>query len=133
MFGEVFESLSKAIEDAEEKGADSQRIVAAKTLRRKLMSEASLLRAVEGPQKTTPGHISMLEELTNAAQAENANEELLVRASKLIAKLKSERDVQQRIAECSSLCELTSFVQAADKEDQLPSWAPDTEQFEQFH
>merc|ERR1712070_283782 len=101
MFGEVHENLSKAIEDAEEKGADAQRVIAAKTLRRKLMSEASLLRAVEGPQKTTPGHISMLEELTTAARAENANEELLTRASKLIAKLKSERDVQKNIAECA--------------------------------
>jgi len=132
MFGEVHENLSKAIEDAEAKNADPQRVVGAKTLRRKLMSEASLLRAVVGPQQTTPGHISMLEELTTAARAENANEELLTRASKLIAKLKSEREVQQRIAECSSLCELSSFKDAAGKED-LPSWAPDTVQFEEFH
>merc|ERR550514_2208698 len=132
MFGEVHENLSKAIEDAEEKGADSQRVVAAKTLRRKLMSEASLLRAVEGPQKTTPGHISMLEELTTAARAEQANDELLTRSSKLIAKLKSEREVQQRIAECSPLCELSSFKDAANKAN-LPGWCLDTTQFEEFH
>jgi hypothetical protein len=134
MFGEVHENLSKAIEDAEEKNADPNRVVGAKTLRRKLMSEASLLRAVEGPQKTTPGHISMLEELTTAARAENANEELLTRSSKLIAKLKSEREVQQRIAECASLCELSSFKDAANKApEDLPTWAPDTFHFEWFH
>jgi hypothetical protein len=132
MFSEVHENLSRAIEDAEAKNADPPRIQAAKMLRRKLMSEASLLRAVEGPQKTTPGHISMLEELTSAAKAENANDELLTRASKLIAKLKSEREVQQRIAECLSLVALSSFKDAAGKED-LPAWAPDTVQFEDFH
>jgi len=132
MFGEVHENLSKAIEDAEAKNADPQLVQRAKTLRRKLMSEASLLRAVEGPQKTTPGHISMLEELTSAARTESANDELLTRASKLIAKLKSEREVQQRIAECTSLCELSSFKDALGKED-LPAWAPDTVQFEEFH
>jgi hypothetical protein len=132
MFGEVHENLSQAIEDAEEKGADTQRVVAAKTLRRKLMSEASLLRAVEGPQKTTDGHIKMLEELTTAARGEMANEELLVRASKLIAKLKSEREVQQRIAECLPLCGFSCFKDAENQEN-LPNWAPDTEQFEQFH
>jgi len=132
MFAEVHENLSWAIEDAEAKNADQQRIVGAKTLRRKLMSEASLLRAVEGKQKTTTGHISMLEELTSAARAENAHDELLTTAGKLIAKLKSEREVQLRIAECSSVCELASFKDAAGRED-LPPWAPDTEQFEELH
>merc|ERR1711870_28594 len=89
------------------KNADQARVSAAKTLRRKLMSEASLMRAVEGSQKTTPGHITMLEELTSAAKAESANEELVTKAMILIAKLKSEREVQRRIAE--------------------------TEQFEEFH
>merc|ERR1711865_571892 len=101
-FAEVHENLSQAIDDAELKNADPQRVIGAKTLRRKLMSEASLLRAVEGGQRTTVGHIAMLEELTGAAKAENASEDLLTRASKLIAKLKSERAVQQRIAVCSS-------------------------------
>jgi len=134
MFNEVHENLSKAIEDAEAKNAEKQRIDGAKSLRRKLMSEASLLRAVEGPQKTTPGHIAMLEELTTAARAESANEELLTRASKLIAKLKSERDVQHRIAECSPLCALSSFKDAADKEPSgLPSWVANTDEFEEFH
>jgi hypothetical protein len=132
MFTEVHETLSQAIEDAEEKGADPARVQAAKTLRRKLLSEASLMRAVEGPQKTTPGHLSMLEELTTAARAENANDELLLKATRLIAKLKSEREVQQRIAECNVLCELTSFKDAQDKEG-VPLWCVDTAQFEEFH
>jgi hypothetical protein len=132
MFGEVHENLSQAIEDAEAKGADPARVSAAKTLRRKLLSEASLMRAVEGPQKTTPGHLSMLEELTTAARAENANDELLTKATRLIAMLKSEREVQQRIAECLGLCELASFKEASNKEN-LPAWCLDTAQFEEFH
>jgi hypothetical protein len=132
MFSEVHENLSQAIEDAEMKGADLARVQAAKTLRRKLLSEASLMRAVEGPQKTTPGHLSMLEELTTAARAENANDELLLKATRLIAKLKSEREVQHRIADCSVLCELSSFKEAQDKEG-IPGWCADTTQFEEFH
>mmetsp|Transcript_81686 Transcript_81686/g.142070 ORF Transcript_81686/g.142070 Transcript_81686/m.142070 type:complete len:501 (-) Transcript_81686:128-1630(-) len=131
-FSGVHENLSKAIDDAEAKGADPARVTMAKTLRRKLMSEASLMRAVEGPQKTTPGHLSMLEELTRAARDENANEELLTKATRLIAKLKSEREVQHRIAETTSLVELETFKQAAGK-DSLPEWCRDTPQFEEFH
>jgi len=124
-FGPVHEALTKAIEDAERKNADPSRVIAAKTLRRKLMSEASLMRAVEGPQKTTPGHITMLEELTTAAKGESAKEELIVQATRLIAKLKSEREVQRRIAETAPLC-------AGEKEN-LPAWCHETESFEVFH
>merc|ERR1711933_532085 len=90
------------------------------------------MRAVEGPQKTTLGHILMLEELTNAAKGENANEELVNKATKLFAKLKSEREVQQRIAETQPLCQLSSFKDVAKQPD-LPSWCEDTEKFEEFH
>jgi len=124
-FGPVHEALTKAIEDAEKKNADPSRVAAAKMLRRKLMSEASLMRAVEGPQKTTPGHITMLEELNSAAKGENANEDLLVKATKLIAKLKSEREVQRRIAETAPLC--------AGSQENLPDWCHETEKFEAFH
>jgi len=124
-FGPIHEALTKAIEDAEVKNADQGKIAIAKTLRRKLMSEASLMRAVEGPQKTTTGHIIMLEELTSAARGENAKEDLLVQATRLIAKLKSEREVQRRIAETAPLC-------AGDQEN-LPSWCHESEQFEEFH
>eukprot|EP00747_Dinoflagellata_sp_TGD_P162464 gnl/TRDRNA2_/TRDRNA2_180111_c0_seq1.p1 gnl/TRDRNA2_/TRDRNA2_180111_c0~~gnl/TRDRNA2_/TRDRNA2_180111_c0_seq1.p1 ORF type:complete len:502 (+),score=157.56 gnl/TRDRNA2_/TRDRNA2_180111_c0_seq1:103-1608(+) len=132
-FNGVRETLTKAIEDAEEKGADAARVTAAKTLRRKLMSEASLMRAVEGPQKTTTGHLTMLEELTNAARAENANEELLNKATKLIAKLKSEREVQQRIAETAPVCELSSWPKDGKEPENLPAWCHNTEEFEEFH
>ena len=44
------------------------------------MSEASLMRSVELPQKTTEGHLTMLQELTEAARAENANEDALSEA-----------------------------------------------------
>merc|ERR1712190_52110 len=101
-------------------------------------SEASLMRAVEGPQKTTPGHITMLEELTTAAKAESANEELVTKATILIAKLKSEREVQRRIAETAPLCvaegdmsEL-SWAKVSTRES-LPAWCGETEQFEEFH
>merc|ERR1712232_722222 len=137
-FAGVHEALSSAIEDAELKNADQARVSAAKTLRRKLMSEASLMRAVEGPQKTTPGHITMLEELTTAAKAESANEELVTKATILIAKLKSEREVQRRIAETAPLCvaegdasEL-SWAKVSTREN-LPEWCVETEQFEEFH
>merc|ERR1712070_896002 len=73
-FNAVHENLSKAIDDAVNKGADSTLIARAKTLRRKLMAEASLTRAVEAPQKTSDAHLKMLEELTDAARAENAKE-----------------------------------------------------------
>jgi hypothetical protein len=51
----------------------------------------------------------MLEELSLAARGESANEELLEKARRLIAKLKSEREVQQRIAVTAPLCQLSSF------------------------
>jgi len=133
-FTELHETLTKAIEDAESKGAEPTRIASAKTLRRKLMSEASLTRAVEGKQKTTTGHLMMLEELTTAARGENANEDLLGKATRLIAKLKSEREVQQRITDSTNLCELSTWAEAATKgAEHLPAWGHETEAFEQFH
>merc|ERR1712217_442193 len=137
-FAGVHEALSSAIEDAERKNADPARVSSAKTLRRKLMSEASLMRAVQGPQKTTPGHITMLEELTTAAKAESANEELVSKATVLIAKLKSEREVQRRIAETAPLCSLESDGQElswakVEKREGLPAWSAETEQFEEWH
>jgi len=131
-FGGVHEELSQAIEDAEFKNADVARINAAKTLRRKLMAEASLMRAVNGLQKTTPGHITMLQELTAAAQAESASEDLLIIATKLNAKLTSERDVQKRVAETAPLAALSSFKDAAGKTD-LPAWCQLTDDFEKYH
>merc|ERR1719422_238511 len=112
--------------------ADPARINAAKTLRRRLMAEASLMRAVQGPQKTTPGHITMLQELTAAAQAESAAEDLLNVAIKLNAKLRSERDVLKRVGETAPLAKLASFKEAAGKTD-LPEWCHDTAQFEAYH
>jgi len=131
-FQGVHEALSKAIDDAVRKNADPARVAAAKSLRRKLMSEASLMRAVEGTQKTTPGHIGLLEELTKAATGESANEELITKATRLIAKLTSEREVQRRLAETAPLCEIESFKDAEGK-DNLPSWSNETEEFEQWH
>merc|ERR1719450_743916 len=74
----------------------------------------------------------MLEELTNAATAEGANEELLGKATRLIAKLKSEREVQRRIAETAPLFEISSFKDAETKEN-LPPWCMETEEFEEWH
>lgn len=128
------DALTSAIEDAEAKNADESRITAAKNLRRKLISEASLMRAVEGPQKTTPGHILMLEELCESAAAENANPELIVTAQALIRKLKSERQIQHRIVDAESCLQFSSYkeVMAAPAEN-LPSWLADTSDFDQFH
>lgn len=131
-FGGVHEALSQAIEDAEKKHADPARVAAAKALRRTLLSEVSLMRAVQGPQKTTPGHITMLQELTGAAKSENANPDLVAQATRLIAKLSSEAEVQKRIVETASLCEISSYKEALNK-DHLPSWSYDTELFEAFH
>lgn len=134
-FVTVHEALSIAIEDSEYKNADESRITAAKNLRRKLMSEASLMRAVEGPQKTTPGHILMLEELHESAEAENANEDLLNKAQKLIRKLKSERQIQHRIADVAPLVEFASFkdVLATSEPDKLPQWSHNTAEYDKFH
>eukprot|EP00928_Gymnodinium_smaydae_P073645 TRINITY_DN56809_c0_g1_i1.p1 TRINITY_DN56809_c0_g1~~TRINITY_DN56809_c0_g1_i1.p1 ORF type:complete len:506 (+),score=155.60 TRINITY_DN56809_c0_g1_i1:152-1669(+) len=131
-FGVIHEALTAAVEDAEAKGADPKRVDAARALRRKLMAEASLMRVVQGPQKTTVGHITTLEELHAAAEGEGANEALLGVAKKLIAKLKSERETQHRIAAAAPLCELNSFKEAEGKEG-LPEWSKDTETFETFH
>jgi len=128
----VHEELSQSIEDAEYKNADPARIEAAKMLRKRLLSEASLMRAVQGPQKTTPGHIMMLEELHMAARDESADKKLLHTASRLIAKLKSEREVQRRIAETAPLCEISTFKDAGGKEN-LPPWSFQTDEFEEFH
>merc|ERR1712217_849700 len=80
------------------------------------------MRAVEGQQKTTIGHILM-------------HEDLLEKAKKLIAKKKSEREVQHRIAEAAPLCELSSWKDAAGPEvvGTLSSWSVDTEQFQKWH
>merc|ERR1712190_146468 len=139
-FSGVHDALSMAIENAELKNAEKSRVDAAKTLRRKLISEASLMRAVEGQQKTTIGHILMLEELTTAAKGENANEDLLEKAKKLIAKKKSEREVQHRIAEAAPLCELSSWKDTSgmDAEEfgpcgSLPEWSMHSEDFQKWH
>mmetsp|Transcript_94673 Transcript_94673/g.276833 ORF Transcript_94673/g.276833 Transcript_94673/m.276833 type:complete len:500 (+) Transcript_94673:107-1606(+) len=131
-FGGVSAALSKAIDNAEKKSADPARIAWAKALRRKQMAEASLMRAIQGPQKVLPNHIALLEDLAKAAEQEHANGELLVKASKLIAKLKSELEVQRRVAETAPLCELPSFKDSGLKEN-LPPWYHDSQQFEDFH
>eukprot|EP00929_Paragymnodinium_shiwhaense_P114105 TRINITY_DN82420_c0_g1_i1.p1 TRINITY_DN82420_c0_g1~~TRINITY_DN82420_c0_g1_i1.p1 ORF type:complete len:507 (-),score=200.85 TRINITY_DN82420_c0_g1_i1:94-1614(-) len=136
-FGMVHDTLTQAVEDAEEKGADIARVDAAKTLRRKLMSEASLIRATQGPQKTTVGHIMMLEELTKAAQAEAASEDLVTTAQKLIAKLESERQIQHRVLAARPLNGFEAFkdLQNADAKVQegLPAWWKETADFDAFH
>lgn len=131
-FGDVHEALTHAIEDGVEKNADPQRVSAAKTLRRKLLSEASLMRSVLGPQKTTAGHIDMLKELLTAAKAESASEELVEQARKLIAKLTSEREVQERIAKTAILCEVDTY-KACEAREEMPDWSRDTESFQSFH
>eukprot|EP00439_Symbiodinium_sp_Y106_P050215 s5030_g6.t1 len=131
-FDSVHDALSKAIDDAVAKKADPVRVQAAKTLRRKLLAEASLMRTVLGPQKTTVAHISMLQELLTAAKAESANEELVLQASKLIARLRSESEVQQRISATAVLCEVDCFKEAEGREE-MPDWSRDTERFEEFH
>jgi len=131
-FGGIHDALTKAIDDAVEKNADAARVQAAKTLRRKLLAEASLMRTVLGPQKTTDGHISMLQELLTAAKAESASEDLITQASKLIAKLQSESEVQKRIAGTSILCEVDSWKDAEGKEE-MPDWSQDSEKFEEWH
>jgi len=118
-------ALTQAIDDAIRKNADGSRVNAATMLRRKLMAEAALTRVVEGDQKTTNGHINMLEELTAAAKGESANGELVIKASKLIAKLKSEQEVQGRIAETAPVC--------AGASEGLPAWCSNTQAFEIFH
>lgn len=127
-FAGVHEALTKAIEHAEQKNADPSRILQAQTLLRKLASEAALMRAMQGKQKTTPGHISMLQELIAAAREENANEEVLNEAARLVAKLISEREVMKRVAETEPLCGPTPCAEA-----KLPPWAAQTEAFEAFH
>jgi len=131
-FGEIHSTLSQAIDDAQLKNADPNRVNAARELRKKLLSEASLMRVVQGQQKTTPGHIAMLEDLHQAAVDESASDELLHKAERLIAKLKSEREVQKKLAETAPLCEIQSFKEAAGKEN-MPPWSLDTELFEEFH
>jgi len=131
-FAGVHEALTKAIEHAELKNADPSRVTLAKTLLRKLMSEASLIRAMQGKQKTTPGHIAMLQELTSAARGESANDDLLNEATRLVAKLTSERDVLKRVAETEPLFGLASWKDASTKEN-LPPWSAETEKFEAFH
>mmetsp|Transcript_53797 Transcript_53797/g.125766 ORF Transcript_53797/g.125766 Transcript_53797/m.125766 type:complete len:498 (+) Transcript_53797:57-1550(+) len=131
-FTEVHETLSRAIEEALAKNADPQRVQAAKALRRKLMAEASLMRSLTGQQKTTEGHLTMLAELIEAARAESGNEELLHAATRVVARLTSEREVQQRLIDCAPLCELQSMKEAAGKEN-LPPWCHSTDKFEDFH
>jgi hypothetical protein len=131
-FGAIHEALSAAVEDAEAKGADSKRVEIARALRRKLMAEASLMRVVQGSQKTTVGHITTLQELWSAAKGEGANETLLDVASKLIAKLRSERETKHRIEAAAPLCELNSFKETEGK-DGLPTWCMETDAFETFH
>merc|ERR1711959_666291 len=104
----------------------------AKTLRRKLLSEASLTRAVEAPAKSSDAHLKMLEWLTDAAKAENANEDLLNTATKLIRKLKSEREVTSRSTQAARVAEIKNLKDAEAIKEDLPDWFQDTEQFEIF-
>lgn len=131
-FNQVQENLTKAIDVASAEGADAALIARAKTLRRRLLSEASLTRAVEAPAKSSDAHLKMLEWLTDAAKAENANEDLLNTANKLIRKLKSEREVNFRFTQAARVAEQKSLKDAESISEELPDWFRDTEQFEIF-
>merc|ERR1712039_546490 len=116
-FGDIHEALCSAIEAAETRSADPARVAWAKGLRRKHMAEASLLRAIQGSQKTTSGHITMLVELEKAARNEGASEQLLNQATALISKLQSQQEIQRRIAESAPLVEADPGSDANGKEN----------------
>jgi len=132
-FSQAIETLSKAVDDAIQRGADAALVARAKTLRRRLTAEFALTKAMElQPSKTSDAHLRMLEELCEGARSKNASEALLTRATKLIHKLHSEKQVSQRSTECQVVCGKTC-VKELEGDTSLPEWAHDPEQFSVFH
>lgn len=132
-FSQAIELLSKAVDDAIQRGADAALVARAKTLRRRLAAEFALTKAMElQPSKTSDAHLRMLEELCEGARSKNVRDDLLTRATKLIHKLHSEKQVSQRSTECVVICSRTS-VKEIEGDTSLPEWAHDPEKFSTFH
>merc|ERR1719473_97487 len=132
-FSQAIELLSKAVDDAIQRGADQALVAKAKTLRRRLAAEFALTKAMElQPSKTSDAHLRMLEELTEGARSKSAREELLTRATKLIHKLHSEKQVFMRSQECAVVVAKAS-AKELEGDTSLPAWVQDPDQFSLFH
>jgi ankyrin repeat protein len=131
-FSARIDDLSKAVDEAMVRGADQPLVARAKTLRRRLAAEFALTKVMETQAATTSdAHLRMLEELAEGARLKNAREELLVRATKLINRLHSEKQVMKLTAEAAPVAAKADAKQLEDMT--APDWVTDTEKFTAFH
>lgn len=131
-FSQRIEALSKAVDEAMVRGADQPLVARAKTLRRRLAAEFALTKVMETQAATTSdAHLRMLEELTEGARLKNAREDLLQRATKLINRLHSEKQVMKYSAEAAPVAAKAEAKDLAGLA--APEWATDTEKFATFH
>jgi hypothetical protein len=126
------DELSKAVDEATVRGADGPLVARAKTLRRRLAAEYALTKVMETQAATTSdAHLRMLEELAEGARLKNAREELLTRATKLIGRLHSEKQVMKLVQEAAPVA---AKADAKALEDMVtPEWIADTDKFAAFH
>jgi hypothetical protein len=126
------DELGKAVDEAMVRGADQPLVARAKTLRRRLGAEYALTKVMETQAATTSdAHLRMLEELAEGARLKNAREDLLVKATKLINRLHSEKQVMKLTAEAAPVA---AKADAKGLEDMTsPEWLVDTDKFAAFH
>jgi hypothetical protein len=131
-FQKAIDALSRAVDEAMIRGADQPLLARAKTLRRRLAAECALTKVMETQAATTSdAHLRMLEELAEGARLKNAREDLLQRATALIHRLHSEKQVMKYKAEAE-------LVASKDKATDLagmtsPEWVLSADAFAQFH
>jgi hypothetical protein len=126
------DELGKAVDEAMVRGADQPLVARAKTLRRRLGAEYALTKVMETQAATTSdAHLRMLEELAEGARLKNAREDLLVKATKLINRLHSEKQVMKLTSEAAPVA---AKADAKGLEDMTsPEWLVDTDKFAAFH
>lgn len=140
------DELSKAVDEATVRGADQALVARAKTLRRRLAAEYALTKVMETQAATTSdAHLRMLEELAEGAKLKNAREEMLTRATKLIDRLHSEKQVMKLVQEAAPVAAKADAppygakaLEAALEPEGLKHWTPpewvgDTDRFAAFH
>merc|ERR1711904_39754 len=126
------DELSKAVDEATVRGADQPLVARAKTLRRRLGAEYALTKVMETQAATTSdAHLRMLEELAEGARLKSARDELLTRATQLINRLHSEKQVMKLFQEAAPVA---AKADAKALEDMVtPEWVVDTDKFAAFH
>ncbi|KAF4658429.1 Ankyrin repeat and SOCS box protein 12 [Perkinsus chesapeaki] len=126
----VLDELASAIEIGQNAGVDSGDLERTRLVRRQVLCDQCLLRAIEDLPKSPADHLNRIRKALQASEKEPGNLRLIERGKRLVAKL----DVQVRIMRLLETIEPMKDIVTLrgidnDTDASLPDWARDSEKF----